>query len=50
MTPEVDQTQYSLRQKGGQAPVQGGGVHVPIVRGEVKGSLGLLVKHVQRGL
>lgn len=47
---QVGERQYSLGEKRGQAPVEGRGVHVPIVGGEVKGGLGLLVEHVQRGL
>lgn len=42
--------QYSLGEKGGQAPVEGRGVHVPIVRGQEKRGLGFLVEHVQGGL
>ena len=45
-----DQTQYSLGQKRGQTSIQRWGVCIPIVRGEVKGGLGFLVEHVQRGL
>lgn len=42
--------QHSLGEKGGQAPVEGRSVHVPVVCGQVKRSLGFLVEHVQGGL